>query len=114
MSGRSETFERLAAVEQRLEDHEARCEERLAEIKASAAGTLKAVEGLKSRFWTITVALLAWALAQMWAANQARLAHLEAPGSASTQNVGDIGRHVLRPVRHQAGDAILVAGEQRP
>ncbi|MBS0359815.1 MAG: hypothetical protein JSR98_00435 [Proteobacteria bacterium] len=70
-------LERLAAVEQRLSDHEARCEERLAEIRATAASTLKAVEGLKSRFWTITLALLAWAMAQMWSANQARLSLLE-------------------------------------
>ena len=38
--------ERLAALEQRLSDHEARCEERLAEIKAAAGSTLQAVEGL--------------------------------------------------------------------
>jgi hypothetical protein len=38
--------ERLASVEQRLADHEARCEERLGEIKASASYTLNAVEGL--------------------------------------------------------------------
>lgn len=71
--------ERLAALEQRLTDHEARCEERLAEIRSSAASTLKAVEGLKGRFWTITLALLAWAMAQVWAASQARLASLEHP-----------------------------------
>jgi len=71
--------ERLATVEQRLSDHEARCEERLAEIRAAAGNTLKAVEGLKGRFWTITVALLAWALAQVWAADQARLSSLEHP-----------------------------------
>jgi hypothetical protein len=69
--------ERLASVEQRLTDHEARCEERLAEIKASAGNTLKAVEGLKSRFWAIVLSLLAWALAQVWAGDQARIGHLE-------------------------------------
>ena len=51
--------ERLASLEQRLSDHESRCEERLSEIKLSAAGTLKAVEGLKSRFWVIALSLLA-------------------------------------------------------
>ena len=55
-------------------DHESRCEERLGEIKHTAAGTLKAVEGLKSRFWAITLALLAWALAQVWAAQSRRAA----------------------------------------
>ena len=79
--GRKASFasapERLAAVEQRLSDHEARCEERLAEIRTTAASTLKAVEGLKGRFWTITLALLAWAMAQVWAADQARLSSLE-------------------------------------
>lgn len=69
--------ERLASVEQRLTDHEARCEERLAEIKTSAGHTLKAVEGLKSRFWAIVLSLLAWAMAQLWTADQARLGRLE-------------------------------------
>lgn len=75
------SVERLAAVEQRLSDHEARCEERLAEIRASAGETLKAVEALKGRFWTITLALLAWATAQVWAASQARLSSLERPAA---------------------------------
>lgn len=80
--------ERLAAVEQRLTDHESRCEERLGEIKASASNTLKAVEGLKSRFWAITLSLLAWALAQVWSANQARLSHLEAGRPAVREYAG--------------------------
>lgn len=62
--------ERLAALEQRILDHEARCEERLTEIRAAAASTLAAVEGLKGRCWAIAVALLAWALAQVWSASQ--------------------------------------------
>lgn len=70
--------ERLAAVEQRLTDHEARCEERLAEIKATATSTLAAVEGLKSRSWGVAAALLAWALAQIWAAETSRVEKLEA------------------------------------
>lgn len=69
--------ERLAALEQRITDHEARCEERLAEIKAAAASTLSAVEGLKSRSWGLAAALLAWALAQLWSANAARMDRLE-------------------------------------
>jgi hypothetical protein len=81
--------ERLAAVEQRLTDHESRCEERLAEIKHSAADTLKAVENLKNRFWMIAVSLLAWAMAQVWAGNQARLAHLESARPAVVQEVAD-------------------------
>lgn len=70
--------ERLATLEQRLGDHEARCEERLAEIKATAASTLQAVEGLKSRSWGIAAALLAWALAQLWSANSTKIERLEA------------------------------------
>ncbi|WP_397416612.1 hypothetical protein [Phenylobacterium sp.] len=58
--------ERLAAVEQRLHDHETRCEERLGEIRAAAGSTLRAVEALKARAWGVTAALLAWALAQIW------------------------------------------------
>ncbi|THD80640.1 MAG: hypothetical protein E7812_07880 [Phenylobacterium sp.] len=73
--------ERLAAVEQRIADHEARCEERLAELRASATSTLKAVESLKNRFWAIALALLAWALAQLWSADQARVGRLEAAAS---------------------------------
>lgn len=75
--------ERLAALEQRLGDHESRCEERLAEIKASVASTLKAVEGLKSRAWGVAAALLAWALAQLWSANAVRLEQLEAARPAA-------------------------------
>lgn len=70
--------ERLAALEQRLSDHEARCEERLVEIKVAAASTLQAVEGLKNRTWGMVAALLAWALAQLWTANGARFDRLEA------------------------------------
>jgi hypothetical protein len=72
------TNERLAIVEQRLSDHESRCEERLAEIKATAASTLRAVEGLKTRSWSVAVALLAWALAQIWTSSQSRIDRLEA------------------------------------
>jgi hypothetical protein len=81
--------ERLAALEQRLTDHESRCEERLAEIKHSAANTLKAVEGLKNRFWVIAISLLAWAMAQVWAGSQSRLAHLETVRPAAIQEVAD-------------------------
>lgn len=56
-------MERLAALEQRLEDHEARCEERLADIKATLGSTLLAVEGLKNRALALAACLLAWALA---------------------------------------------------
>jgi hypothetical protein len=85
-AGRSE---RVAALEQRLADHEARCEERLAEIKASAAHTLKAVEGLKNRFWAVALSLLAWAMAQLWGSEQSRLNHLEARPVATLQAAAD-------------------------
>lgn len=83
--------ERLAALEQRIQDHEARCEERLAEIKAAAASTLQAVEGLKSRSWGIAAALLAWALAQLWSANAAKLEHLEALRGAKVEVATTLG-----------------------
>ena len=70
--------ERLSALEQRVLDHEARCEERLSEIRATASSTLRAIEGLKGRSWGVAAALLAWALAQVWSANSARVARLEA------------------------------------
>ena len=54
--------ERLAAVEQRILDHEAWCEELLAEIRATTASTRRAGEGLKNRTWGVAAALLAWAL----------------------------------------------------
>jgi len=82
--------ERLASVEQRLTDHEARCEERLGEIKASVSNTLKAVEGLKNRFWAIALSLLAWALAQVWSTNQVRLSHLETRPPVAIQEVADV------------------------
>lgn len=84
--------ERLVAVEQRLFDHEARCEERLGEIKATAASTLRAVEGLKSRSWGVVAALLAWALAQVWSANSARVERLEAERPAASATVLAHGR----------------------
>lgn len=82
--------ERLAALEQRLSDHEARCEERLGEIKATAASTLLAVEGLKSRSWGVAAALLAWALAQIWSANTARVDRLEASRPTLAQEAIDV------------------------
>jgi hypothetical protein len=85
--------ERIAAVEQRLTDHESRCEERLGEIKHTATSTLKAVEGLKTRFWVIAVSLLAWAMAQVWAGSQARLARLEIAHPVALQEVADVSAH---------------------
>ena len=82
--------ERLAAVEQRLVDHEARCEERLAEIKATAASTLRAVEGLKNRTWGVVAALLAWALAQVWTINATRLDQLEAAKPVAVRRLADV------------------------
>ncbi|WP_293907466.1 hypothetical protein [Phenylobacterium sp.] len=84
--------ERLAALEQRLGDHEARCEERLGEIKASSASTLRAVEGLKSRSWGVVAALLAWALAQVWSANATRIGRLETPRPEAARTI-DIAAH---------------------
>ena len=84
------SVERLASLEQRLTDHESRCEERLSEIKASANNTLKAVEGLKGRFWSITLALLAWALAQVWSGSQGRVARLEPSRPAILQEAADV------------------------
>lgn len=77
--------ERLVALEQRLTDHESRCEERLAEIKATVASTLQAIEGLKSRSWGIAAALLAWALAQLWSANAVKIERLEATRPAAVE-----------------------------
>lgn len=85
--------ERLATLEQRLTDHEARCEERLAEIKAAAASTLRAVEGLKGRSWAMVAALLAWALAQVWSANAARLDRLETMRAAAIREVADVSAY---------------------
>ncbi len=85
--------ERLASLEQRLTDHEARCEERLLEIKASAANTLRAVESLKNRFWAIALSLLAWAMAQVWAGSQARVSHLEAARPTALQEVANVSAH---------------------
>ena len=81
--------ERLAALEQRLGDHEARCEERLGEIRATGANTLRAVESLKARTWGMALALLAWALAQVWSANTQRLDRLEAARPVLASGVAD-------------------------
>lgn len=74
---RTTSTERLATLEQRLGDHEARCEERLSEIKSTVSSTLLAVEGLKSRAWGVVAALLAWALAQLWSDNAQHFERLD-------------------------------------
>lgn len=79
--------ERLATLEQRLVDHEARCEERLAEIRSSGAATLSAVESLKGRAWAVIFALLAWALAQLWSANRIHPVTAESPAYAHASEV---------------------------
>jgi hypothetical protein len=85
--------ERIATLEQRFNDHESRCEERLGEIKTTASNTLSAIEGLKTRFWVIAVSLLAWAMAQVWAGSQARVARLEAARPIALQEVADVSAH---------------------
>ena len=105
---RSTSTERLATLEQRLGDHEARCEERLSEIKSTVSSTLQAVEGLKSRAWGVVAALLAWALAQLWSDNAQHFERLERdkPLAARTLVVGAVDRHPLRlapPVGLQTG-----------
>lgn len=84
--------ERLSALEQRIQAHEDRCEERLAEIRAVSASTLRAVESLRNRAWATAAALLAWALAQLWSANADRLGRLEAGGTAAAQVVAAADR----------------------
>lgn len=76
--------ERLALLEQRLADHEQRCEDRLAEIRKAMGSMLTAVEGLKGRAWGIMLALLSWALVQLWTANDSRLETLELHDVART------------------------------
>ena len=95
---RTTSTERLATLEQRLGDHEARCEERLSEIKSTVSSTLQAVEGLKSRAWGVVAALLAWALAQLWSDNVQHFERLdrEKPLAARTLVVGLIHRDPLR------------------
>jgi hypothetical protein len=83
--------ERLSALEQRVADHEARCEERLAEIRAAAGSTLRAVEGLKNRSWGVVLALLAWALAQVWSATTTSAV------SARSANPAAAAREMERP-----------------
>ena len=105
---RTTSTERLATLEQRLGDHEARCEERLSEIKSTVSSTLRAVEGLKSRAWGVVAALLAWALAQLWSDNAQHFERLERdkPLAARTLVVGAIDRGPLRlatPVSPQTG-----------
>lgn len=73
--------ERVGIVEQRMNDHETRCEERMKSINATANNTLQAVESLKTRAWGIAAAMLAWALVQVWSQNDARVKQLEAPHS---------------------------------
>jgi hypothetical protein len=79
--------ERLVSLEQRLADHEARCEERLREMRIAGAATLKAIESLKNRSWAVVLALLTWALAQVWAANQQRVDRLEARAAEAARYV---------------------------
>ena len=41
-------------------------------------------------YWAITLSLLAWAMAQLWAGSQARVAHLEAAHPAALQEVSHV------------------------
>lgn len=69
--------ERIATLENGLNNHESRCEERLKEIKAVASETREAVKGLQARSWALVIAILAWALAQLWVATQDRIERIE-------------------------------------
>lgn len=78
--------ERLATVEEWAEGHEKRCEERLKNIHTAIDGVKGEVTDmrgtlrwLRNSIWAAVFALLAWAGAQMYATNQARLAALEKP-----------------------------------
>jgi hypothetical protein len=76
--------ERLAKIEEWAQGHERRCEERLDTIHA-AIGELKgAVKWQRNALWGLVIALLAWAMAQLWAANQATLAELKRPTATTT------------------------------
>lgn len=69
--------ERLATLEQWVIDHEARCEERLGEIKTN-------LNRLMLGFVGLILSLLAWAGAQLYTTNQVRLDRLENPPSAGS------------------------------
>lgn len=57
--------ERLAALERGLTDHESRCEERLADIKADTGLIGKRVEKLQTWIVGLIVAVAGWALSTL-------------------------------------------------
>jgi hypothetical protein len=73
--------ERLAKIEEWARGHERRCEERLEAIHCAIGEVKGSLSWQRNALWAVVAALLAWALAQLWSANQSRLARLEAPAA---------------------------------
>ena len=76
--------ERLAQVEEWTRGHERRCEERLEAIHGAIAELKGSLAWQRNALWAVVVALLAWALAQLWATDQRRLDRLEQPSAVAS------------------------------
>lgn len=65
------------AAQQKIDSHEELCAERYGTINSTLGELKKGQEGHSRAIWGGVIALLAWALAQVWATNQARIESLE-------------------------------------
>ena len=79
--------ERLAKVEEWARGHERRCEERLEAIHGAIGEVKGALAWQRNALWAVVAALLAWALAQLWTANQDRLERLETPAAPAASTL---------------------------
>ena len=77
------TPERLAKIEEWAKGHERRCEERLDAIHDAIGEVKGSLAWQRNALWAVVVALLAWALAQLWTGSQGRIERLEKPAATA-------------------------------
>ncbi len=78
--------ERLAKIEEWAKGHERRCEERLEAIHCAVDEVKGSLAWQRNALWAVVAALLAWALAQLWASSQGRIERLETPAAIAASH----------------------------
>lgn len=87
MQQRTEMTDRVTAIEEWRDNHDARCEERQQGIQASLAELKRTLNLQGKAAWGVVVALLAWAMLNVWTSRDqsmaARISALERPPAVS-------------------------------